>query len=132
MACWRPTPQRRSIWELALHVAYWDYAVRRRLAAGGPNFPRRPANFPHLPAEPTEGAWTRDRAVIAREHRLLVEAIEAVPVSRYHQRAPGSKRWTCGELILGIGQHDAYHTGQIQVIKRLWSERGFRNSWSPR
>jgi len=25
-----------------------------------------------------------------------------------------------GELIVGIAQHDAYHTGQIQLVKRLW------------
>ena len=27
------------------------------------------------------------------------------------------------ELIVGIAQHDAYHAGQIQLMKRLWSER---------
>jgi hypothetical protein len=33
------------------------------------------------------------------------------------------KRWTYGELALGIAAHDAYHTGQIQLLKRLWEER---------
>ena len=33
------------------------------------------------------------------------------------------KRWTYGELALGIAAHDAYHTGQIQLLKRLWQER---------
>ena len=30
-ASWRPGPGRHNIWELALHAAYWKYAVRRRL-----------------------------------------------------------------------------------------------------
>jgi len=38
-------------------------------------------------------------------------------------RPAGATKWTYGELILGIAQHDAYHAGQIQLMKRLWSER---------
>ncbi|HEM45638.1 MAG TPA: hypothetical protein ENO23_01200, partial [Alphaproteobacteria bacterium] len=30
-AAWRPAPHRHSIWEIALHCAYWKYVVRRRL-----------------------------------------------------------------------------------------------------
>ena len=26
-------------------------------------------------------------------------------------------------MVLGIAAHDAYHTGQIQLLKRLWEER---------
>ena len=31
VAAWKPYPDRHSIWALALHVAYWNYAVRRRI-----------------------------------------------------------------------------------------------------
>ena len=30
-AAWRPGPRRHNIWEIAVHAAYWKYAVRRRL-----------------------------------------------------------------------------------------------------
>jgi len=30
-AAWRPAAGRHSIWELAVHAAYWKYVVRRRL-----------------------------------------------------------------------------------------------------
>jgi DinB superfamily len=30
-AAWRPDPTRHNIWELAVHCAYWKYAVRRKL-----------------------------------------------------------------------------------------------------
>jgi uncharacterized damage-inducible protein DinB len=29
------------------------------------------------------------------------------------------RKWTYGELIIGVAAHDAYHTGQIQLLKRL-------------
>jgi hypothetical protein len=32
-------------------------------------------------------------------------------------------RWTYGETIVGIAAHEVYHTGQIQLLKRLWTGR---------
>src|SRR5215467_5821723 len=32
-AAWRPASGRHNIWEVAVHTAYWKYAVRRRLTA---------------------------------------------------------------------------------------------------
>ena len=124
-ARWRPSPKRRSLWELALHIAYWKYAVRRRLSGDtGLRFARRPANWPRLPAPATAAAWAADQALLREEHARLVAVVAAVPAARLGDRPPGARKWTYGELILGIAQHDAYHTGQMQLLKRLWQERG--------
>jgi len=121
-AAWMPAPGRKSIWALALHVAYWKYAVRRRLEGGSaPRFPRTPANWPAVPAGADDRAWAADVALLKSEHERLLAAIAAVPVSRYRDALPDGKRWTKGELIVGIAQHDAYHAGQIQMLKRLWA-----------
>jgi hypothetical protein len=123
-ARWLPGPRRHSIWALTLHVAYWKYAVRRRLlGAELPHFPRSPANFPAVPRPAGEKAWARDRALLAEEHQLLLETIQDFPGALLHRSAGGRKRWTWGDLILGITLHDAYHAGQIQMLKRLWSSR---------
>jgi uncharacterized damage-inducible protein DinB len=120
-ARWVPAPGRNSIWQLALHVAYWKYAVRRRLEGGtAPRFPRSPANFPRLPDPADAEAWAADVALLRAEHERLVAVVAAFPASHLDRRPPGRKRWTYAELIVGIAQHDAYHTGQIQVLKRLW------------
>ncbi len=47
--------------------------------------------------------------------RLPLSALDRIP--------PQGRRWTYGQLLLGIAAHDAYHTGQIQLMKRLWEER---------
>ena len=123
-AAWRPTPRRKSIWELALHIAYWNHRVRRRLEGGaGPRFPRSPANFPALPVPADHRAWRRDVALLKAEHERLVEVVRALPESRLSERPAGGRRWTFGELVLGVAAHDIYHTGQIQSLKRLWQER---------
>lgn len=119
-ALWRPGPRRTCIWELGLHIAYWNDAVRCRIDPRSPrDFDRRPANWPRLPATPDAKAWREDQARIAEAHRRLAEAAAQVSPVHYHRRPPGANKWTYGELILGIGQHDAYHTGQIQLLKRL-------------
>ena len=123
-AAWRATPRRKSIWELALHIAYWKYTIRRHLGGGKLlRFPRSPSNFPALPDPADEPAWSADVALLRAEHELLVEAVRALPERRLRERPAERRRWTYGELVLGIAAHDAYHTGQIQLLKRLWQER---------
>ena len=127
-ARWRPAPRRKSLWELAVHVAYWKYAVRRRLQgesgrARADRFPRQPANWARLPDPADDAAWRDDVALLRLEHERLLAAVAAIPPSSYDRKPPGGRQWTYGELIVGIAQHDAYHTGQIQLMKRLWQER---------
>lgn len=123
-AAWTPEPGRKSIWQLALHIAYWKYAVRRRLEGGSESrFARTPANWPRVPSPADARAWFQDVALLKQEHELLVDVIAAVPLRRYDVPLPQGKQWTTGEMILGIAQHDAYHTGQIQLLKKLWSAK---------
>ncbi|MGH7497627.1 MAG: DinB family protein [Gemmatimonadales bacterium] len=123
-AVWRPGPRRKSIWALALHIAYWKYTIRRHLEPGPlPRFPRSPSNWPTAPTTPDRAAWTRDVALVKEHHERLVEAVSRVPMSALHRIPPEGRRWTYGQLLLGIAAHDAYHVGQIQLMKRLWEER---------
>jgi hypothetical protein len=132
-AAWRATPRRKSIWELALHIAYWKYTVRRHLVGGDPpRFPRGPANFPGVPEPADDAAWAGDIALLRREHEQLVDAVRAFSGRRLGAIPPAGKRWTYGELVLGIAAHDAYHTGQIQLLKRLWQERALLGRSAPR
>lgn len=122
-ARWIPGPGRHSIWALALHVAYWKYAVRRHLVDQPiPRFPRSPANWPAVPARADERAWAADRRLLADEHDCFVRAVAEFPARLLDRRPPGKRRWTYGELIIGVLAHDTYHTGQIQLLKRLWKE----------
>jgi hypothetical protein len=120
LALWRPGPKRPTIWQLVLHAAYWKYAVRRRLTGMGETggFPRKPSNWPAMPARPDLKAWKADVALLEQEHRLLVDAIAALPPEMLGRLSP-KRKWTYAEEIHGVAAHDAYHCGQIQLIKKL-------------
>ena len=110
----RPGPGRHSIWELAVHAAYWKYAVRRRLTGEKRGaFPRQGSNWLAVPSPATPAAWKRDVELLASCHRRLREAVE-----RLGSLTPRRRR-----LIAGIALHDVYHTGQIQFVKRMIRRR---------
>lgn len=125
MAAWRPYPDRHSMWALALHVAYWNYAVWRRImgaARGG--FPRSPSNFPDVPDPATQAAWDEDRKLVREWHGHLVAAIRGFDPVRLDEIAGGEGKTTYADLITGIVLHDTYHAGQIKMLERLVVSRG--------
>ena len=121
MAAWKPAPDRHSIWALTLHIAYWKYAVRRRITGeerGG--FPRSPSNFPRVPEHGTATAWDEDRALLRDSHLELVKVVENFDPRQLDDLAGAETKTTYADLIWGIVLHDTYHVGQIQMLKRLW------------
>lgn len=115
-AAWRSAEGRPNAWELALHAAYWKYAVRRKLtgekrgsfALEGSNWFRRPAG------DPDETAWKADLTLLGAEHRALVSAVaERLPA------LSGATRTKALHLVRGVAAHDLYHAGQVQLLKRL-------------
>ena len=73
-AAWRPGRGRHNIWEVALHVAYWKYALRRRIEGGKRgSFTLKGSNFFARPEQGNlnEAAWAADKQLLEREHRAL-------------------------------------------------------------
>ncbi len=124
VAVWKPAPDRNSIWQLILHAAYWKYIVRRSLTEDTKaRFARSPSNFPRVPESPTPAGLKRDIALLGDEHRRMRAAVATVDVTTLER--PAKKRGpTRLDLILGIAAHDLYHTGQIQLLKRLYPTQG--------
>ena len=123
-ASWVPAPGRHGIWALTLHVAYWKYAVQRKLVDGARGaFPRTPSNFPAVPDPPTEDAWKEDRALLRRTHRELVEVVRALDPAGLDDVPPGKGSYSVRDLTLGIVLHDTHHAGQMVMLRRLYAAR---------
>ena len=120
LALWKPEGMKRCTWELALHIAYWEYAVRRTLENGPKGgFPRTPSNWPAIPKDASEETWKADRKLVKQERDALIEAVRAVDEKRLGGQASSNSKYSCFEIMIGIAQHTVYHTGQISLLKRL-------------
>jgi hypothetical protein len=125
----RPGPGRHNVWEIAVHCAYWKYAVRRRLTGEGRgSVPLKGSNWfprpdPGVHPEDWPAAWKADVLLLDEMHRQLRAAVAGFSPARLDEPWAGSK-YVPYQQILGIAMHDAYHAGQIQVLKK--SARGCR------
>jgi uncharacterized damage-inducible protein DinB len=115
----RPVQNAHSIWELVLHIAAWDGAVRRRMTdvalelSGDDNFP--PVT------DVSEAAWRKALAHLRRNHDELIEAVEKFPEVRLAELVPGKKgaHYNFYYMLHGVAQHELYHAGQIALLKKM-------------
>lgn len=114
-AAWRAGAH--CIAEIAVHCAYWKYAVRRRLTGEKRgSFPWKGSNWFPLP-QPFDGAaWRTCLDLLVEQHVALRAAVESLSAARMAAPVAAGKprAW---RLIHGAALHDVYHAGQIQVIK---------------
>jgi len=116
-AAWRPGPDRRNIWELALHAAYWKYVVRRRVTGEKRgSFVLSGSNFFERPVELSGAAWKNDVGILVAEHGKLRLAVAQLPPAL---RADQRKWRSTLHIIRGAAAHDLYHAGQIRLLRRL-------------
>jgi hypothetical protein len=109
----RPAKGRHNIWELAVHAAYWKYRVRQRLTGGKRGgFPIKGSNWFSSPARADEKEWRNVVRLLHDEHGRLRDAVASMTAA--HLRDPKTLR-----VAYGVAAHDVYHTGQIQLVKRM-------------
>jgi len=121
MAAARPLPFAHSIWELVHHIEVWERVVLRRL--GGDPAPVNSVEEDWPPVRETSaGAWTAANAKLQMTHRQLRERVITFPDSRLEETAPGQS-YNHYVMLHGVSQHDAYHLGQIGLLKKSLGRR---------
>ena len=115
----RPVANAHSIWELVLHIAAWDGAVRRRMTGVAAKV--SPAkNFPPV-TETSEAAWAKTLEHVRQVHQELVEAVEKFPSKSLNKQVPGKKgaHYNFYYMLQGVVHHELYHAGQIALLKKM-------------
>lgn len=106
-----------SIADIALHCAYWKYAVRRRLQNSKRGaFPWKGSNWFSLPQPLTHEMWDKLLTTLDDEHEALRQAVESFPESHL-ARIPKGSKYSYYQLIQGIAAHDVFHAGQVRILK---------------
>jgi uncharacterized damage-inducible protein DinB len=117
----RPIEGAHSIWETALHMIAWRHEVRERLHGGTPSLPE-PGDWPPVPDE--DAKWNEVATLMDVSHRLLVVAVESLSDAELERRVGPSRQPGLGTgvsvavMLHGIVHHDAYHAGQINLLKK--------------
>jgi uncharacterized damage-inducible protein DinB len=119
-----PGGDAHSIWEIALHMHAWTREVARRLGGATPRTPSE-GDWPPVPA-PTPHAWDDARHSLDAAHEELAAALQTFPPEKLDERvgtdrdAPLGAGVTYRAMLHGLAQHDAYHTGQISILVRIY------------
>jgi uncharacterized damage-inducible protein DinB len=113
----RPGKNRHNIWELTVHSAYWKYRIIQRIKRDKQlRFPFRGTNWFKSPAKLSNNEWSEIRKLAKTMHDKLKDTIYNMKESGLKAKNGKRNVW---DLIIAIALHDVYHTGQIQLIKRL-------------
>ena len=119
----RPPNGAHSIWELVLHMTGWRNEVAARITGKEASDPEG-GEYPAI-GKPTSERWTAALGALAAAHRRLVDVTNGLtndqllrPTKDPRNDPPGPGA-TAYELLHGIVQHDAYHAGQIAILKRI-------------
>ena len=120
----RPSPALPSIWQLVLHMTAWTREVTRRLRGGLAAEPEM-GDWPAVPTVPDERAWRAALAALDEAHVALRDALRGFTSARLAERVGDERTASLGtgvtfaQTINGVVQHDAYHSGQVALVKKL-------------
>lgn len=122
MAVARLVPNAHNIAELVHHVAGWAGEVTARLGGRIPQLPDE-GDWPTPVDVLDDEEWRALRARLDDAHHRLVDAIHAFDPARLDERmgtadAPLGTGVSFEGMLHGVVQHDAYHAGQIVLLKR--------------
>ena len=111
-----PVTGAHSIWELVLHITAWSEIARERLAGSAKADPTPEEDWPPV-REKSEEAWRAAKERLKESHRELAEEVSGLDDAVLISRLPG-KDHTALVMYHGIIEHDAYHGGQIAILKK--------------
>jgi len=119
----RPPNGAHSIWELVLHMTGWRNEAARR-ATGQPAAEPAAGDYPDA-GDPTAARWKAALAALDASHANLAKVVRSMSDDHLLKPTNDPRNRPLGtgvsyyELLHGIVQHDAYHAGQIAILKKV-------------
>ena len=110
----RPLLNAHGIWELVLHITVWHRVVQRRIA-GEAVLPTGNDNFPEPGRSDEE--WAQAVEALRQSTHETADAIRRFDPKRLDDKVPG-KDYRYRHMLCGVATHDAYHAGQIGLLKK--------------
>lgn len=112
----KPVRGAHSIWEIVLHIAAWDGAIRRRMEGQALQLSDE-QDFPPV-RDTSDAAWRSALGNLKQRHAELIQVLLAMPDYRLTGQVPG-KDYDFYHMLHGAVQHELYHAGQIALLKKV-------------
>ena len=110
-----PVPNAHSAWEIALHLAAWHEAVRRRIA--GEAVSLSDAEDWPAPANATAKNWQAALNKLEQTYAEMVQAIRGMRPEQLDETVPG-RIVTYYPILHGVIHHALYHSGQVMMLRK--------------
>jgi uncharacterized damage-inducible protein DinB len=111
----KPLVAAHSIWEIVLHIAFWEEVSRRRLEGDDAKYQAEDGLF--TISDTSEEGWQAALEKLKQSNTALREAVARLDDERLRERAAGQE-YSIYFLLHGVIQHDLYHAGQIALLKK--------------
>ena len=111
----KPIAGAHSIWELVLHIAFWEEVSRQRATGDGSMYEAEDGWKP-VP-DGGEEAWQAALGHLRQTNAALRETVASLTDERLKEKAAGQE-YSIYFMLHGVIQHDLYHAGQIALLKK--------------
>lgn len=116
VAAARPPAGGHSIWEIVRHMTVWIDVPRRRI--DGERLVDLPAELDWPPVvDRSADAWRAAIAALEDAHEALLARVRRLADANLDDPVAGSDPTVHG-MLLGVLQHNAYHAGQIAILRK--------------
>ena len=123
-AAWKPAGSDNSIWETLTHLSYYNNAYLQRFK--GIDFEYDVAdNDETFKGGSSEAEWNGVLGKFDSVMREFRDLLKAADESVFDQAVASKPEVSWAELICDINAHNAYHGGQILLLRKL------QGSWNP-
>ena len=112
-----PIDGAHSIWELVLHLT-WTYGLVLRKLTGHSTGLGARDDWPLAPLPPSEENWVAAINTLRELNAQVRRAVTGFPEDRLADPPVEDPRHSAYTQLIGLTQHDAYHAGQIVLLKR--------------
>ena len=119
-AAHRALPGTHSIWEIVLHMMFWEGVASRRLQGERAGL-EEALNFPVPPAT-SEANWQKTLAGFRASNQQFHTLLAELDLARLDELSAAGKR-TFYEEAHGLIQHNLYHAGQIALLKKAFQQK---------
>jgi len=118
-AAWKTAGIDNSIWEIVSHLNFYNYAYVERFKGVKYEYPVDDNDATFTAENVTDEAWAAEKGRLGAILTEFRELIQAADETEFDEPVSSENPIKWKALISNINAHNAYHGGQIMLLRKL-------------